>query len=401
MAIGNASISGRLSRRQALRAGVVAASAGAFWAATARVSAAPSRFAEVGVSGDRSFNLIPAANYSAGKLDRPVGPGIFALEDLGVGKDLQAAMDKVVRLAAKPTLTLPNGTFEAPGFRRSSIGQWVSFKIPDNVSLLGSGIGTIIQTAPDSMTADDAARVPPKGSPVTSVNPLYTLGWGHGNGTLIGQFQVRGTPQNGNFFGGMRGSYTQNPVLRDMWFRGIPGYLNSPPGETYAFSLHRADGAKVYRVDCDGRDDDGKRIGAVGMGITSSSNTEYYDCHAHDMAFSHGAVWWQCNGITTYNFRSRYNGTGRADGGGGGTSGAGLNHETCSNTRHYAPILGHNSLTEVRYYSNSGGDTGPHLLDNVQIVDGGELDVVIERNQRTRPDITQSAQARYEDVAWR
>ena len=385
-----------MNRRQALRLAMLAAPLGAAVALSGRASAGSM------AERMREITLIPPASYAmgAGTMPRPTGAGIFALEDLGVGRNLQAALDKVVTLAAKPTLTLPSGVFEAPGFSRSSIGQWVSFKIPDNVSLLGSGIGTVLQTVPNSMTAADAARVPPKGSPVTSVNPLYTLGWGHGNGTLLGQFTVRGTPQNGNFFGGMRGSYTQNPVLRDMWFQAIPGYLNSPPGETYAFSLHRADGARVLRVDCDGRDSTKKRVGAVGMGITASNNTEYIDCTTHDMAFSHGAVWWHCNGIVTRNFSSRYNGTGRVDGGGGGTSGAGLNHETCTNTRHYSPILGNNSLTEIRYYSNSGADTGSHVLDGVSIRDSGPLDIVIERNQRTKPQLTNCPEARYENVNW-
>jgi hypothetical protein len=104
------------------------------------------------------------------------------------------------------------------------------------------------------------------------------------------------------------------------------------------------------------------------------------------MGYSHGFAFWQTTGVTTWNSRSEWNGTGVANGGGGGTAGDGLNHEKTFKAVHYSPRLGNNSLTEIRYYGNAtspnSGNTNGHQLHDLVITDGGKLNIKIENKQR-------------------
>ncbi len=92
---------------------------------------------------------------------------------------------------------------------------------------------------------------------------------------------------------------------------------------------------------------------------------------------------WQSQALTTWNFRSEYNGTS----GNGGTVGGGLNHEKTFDTVHYSPKVGFNSMTDVRYYRTrciapNAGNTDGHQLHNAVVSDGGQLNIWVEDAQR-------------------
>ena len=375
----------QFSRRNVLRLGAASAAAVAGVAlGGAQVSASPLHTAAVAAV-------------------RPTGPGIYAYENLGVrGLNLTAGMAAAMAAARRegrsnPTLTLPNGIFESAGFGQSANNT--TFLVPETLSLIGSGPGTIIRTIPNTMTAAQAATIPTAVKGPT--NPLRVLLIPKGTGIKMSQFTVQGTPQNGKLYQGVFVYRCNNSIFSDIKVMGIPGSFNAPPGETYALQVHNGTGNQFLRVDCDGRDTSGKRVGAVGIAFTDTSNHQLRDCYTHHHAYSHGLVTWQSSGITTWNHRSEYNGST----GNGGWRASGINHEKSRNTIHYGARLGNNTLSEVRYYAQpaSGGDpysgdTGGHQIRDSYTTDGGTLDILLDYKQTTRPAISGGTASRY--VTW-
>lgn len=358
------------------------------------------------------FNLSPEwpKIESSQAMARPVGTGYYAIEDLNVGMDLQQAFDKL-RTGGyapvpdgfnQPCLTLPEGVFEAPAFRwpvdnsglpptdRRYASNFTF--LAEQVGLIGSGKGTIIRTTANSMTEIEYGRIPPEFQPdgsrtaPTELNKFHTIILNKVR-TPSGQFSVHATSQRSGDqgYGGLRIQSSNGGTFSDMWVQGFPGYLNSPPGETYNFAIDNCQNVTCNRLHADGRDVvTGTRRSAIGFGVTNCTNWTAYDCTATNMGFSHGFVWWRCNGVTTYDAVATYNGSNQNNAAQYGKAGWGLNHEQTDNSKHYRPRLGWNTGGDVRYYSNrttTPQTTGPHLLDSVIILDNTQLNVLIEKYQ--------------------
>jgi len=291
--------------------------------------------------------------------------------------DLNAAAAAVAALGGG-TLVAPEGVFECDGFAQYE--GTCGFHLPAGVGLVGAGPGTQLRVRPRSMTAAQRATIP-AASPSRPTNQLNVVTAAGGAGTVFADFAVHGSDQDGALYNGLRLSRIAAPTVRDVLVRGIPGDLNSPPGETFGVNVYRSDGARLTRVEVDGRDDAGRRVGAAGIGTNSVTDVELRDCSAHHLAHSHGLAMWQTERLTSWGFAASDNG-----GPSGGHAAAGLNHERSSRCVHHAPRLGRNTLCEVRYWSDRS-DTGGHELHDLVMVDDGPLDIWLSREQHTAPEL--------------
>ena len=359
-----------------------------------------------------SAPIIPPVTYT-----RPTGTGYYAIEDLGVGLDLRAAFAAVgaqsgtIPGVGGKALTLPIGVFVVDGFSQSS--DYLGVLTPTNVGLIGSGPNTVIQVNPNSITAHQAATWVPPPTPLGTTNQLNVILFPSATVPItIAQFRVQGTSQR---VGGTGTNYTYNglrtnncvgPVLTDLWVKGIPGFLNSPPGETFGINIYRGSGAILTRVETDGRDLDGSiqgiagaKIGAAGIGLNTTSNTSLTDCWTHHTGFSHGLAIYQSPDTTTTRHRAEYCGTGNGSGATGGTVGVGLNCEQSNRSIHHSPTLGFNTLAQMRYYGTTSGsfagDTTGHTIDGLVLSDGGSLTIRIDNAQTSHPTLTTSPTPTY------
>ena len=390
--------SNRMTRRSALRATALAVPVVATAGVSISASAARQPGGAIGASPQVGVGLVDALSYQSGP--RPAGPGHFAIEDLGVGHDLQAALNKVARLAPAPTLTLPSGVFECRGFAQS-LG-YIGFLIPPNVSVIGSGRGTIMRVAANTTTREQIDRWVPPDLPLGPTNSLQVVRVVAGGSPItLANLCIEGTPQTipgtgrAITFHGLNVANCLNPTLSDLYVHGVPGHLNSPPGETFAVSILGGSGASLYNVEVDGRVVGGTRkVGGCGIGVNSTSGVVLYGCSTHDMGYSHGISFWQSSDVTTYGLRSNHNGTGAASGGGGGTSGAGINHEKTRNSRHFAPQLFGNSLAVLRYWASArktsdtrSGDTTGHFVTSAAMPPSGPFTIRIDGEQSSTPTL--------------
>ena len=385
-----------MTRRSALRIAALAVPGLLAAGASISASAAPQSEAGVTKSAPGGVGLVGALSYRSGA--RPTGPALFAIEDLGVGHDLQAALNKVARLAASPTLTLPIGAFECRGFAQSR--GYIGFLVPPNVSLIGSGRGTIVRVAANTVTPEQVERWVPPDRPLGTSNSLQVVRVVAGRSPVtLSNLSIQGTPQTNPgsgraiTFHGLCVARCPSPTLSDLYLRGVPGSLNSPPGETFGVNLLGGSGASLYNVEVDGRVVGGSRkVGGCGIGVNSSSGVMLYACSTHDMGYSHGISFWQSSNVTTYGLRSYNNGTGTANGGGGGSSGAGINHEKTRSSQHFAPQLSGNSLAVLRYWASArktgdgrSGDTTGHTVANAAIPASDRFTIRIDGEQSSTP----------------
>lgn len=351
-----------------------------------------------------------------GTVTRPTGPGYYAIEDLAVGMDFTAAMAKVKTLAAgtRPsdgtshrTLTLP-GTTSSPfviganGFA-AGVAAGFGFLFEESVSVFGSGEGaTIFQVTPDSITqAQVDAKVPAIDSYPNNIG-LRIAVVPNGVNVRLENFGMRGTQQRVGGTGtqgaqwdtyhytGLSLTRHTNLTVENVKVWSIPGYRNSPPGETTAVSVLGGSAYRFVNVEIDGRRSwgDGSKISGAGFGTSSTTNVRYERCYAHHMGFSHGFAFWQTNGITAVDCVSTDNGGGQSASL-GGTAGDGFNFERSRNSLLVRPTVGRNTLCELRYYGrNDGdsydGDTFPHRVENLTLLEGN-LDIRIDKVQRTDP----------------
>ncbi|GGL87365.1 hypothetical protein [Nakamurella endophytica] len=348
--------------------------------------------AGLAVLGAESARAVTGVTTTA--FTRPTGTGIYAYENLGVsGNNLVAAMNAAMSRArsqgiSKPTLTLPAGVFETHGFGQSANN--CGFLVPQNLSIVGSGPSTVLRVAENSLTSAQASV------------PLKLMILPKGSGVLLSQFTLQGLPQRGKIYEGINVYGCSSPVLRDIKVTGVPGNFNSPPGETFGININGGSGAKLYRVEVDGRDGSGKKVGACGIGVNNSSGVELHDCYTHHMGFSHGVSLWQSTGVTTWNHRSEYNGTALNAGGSYGSLGCGINHEKSTNTTHYSVRLGNNTHSELRYYAvpykstdPHSGDTRGHRVSTLTLTDTDGFRVRIDNTQSTLPALSSAPTPHY------
>jgi hypothetical protein len=392
-------------------------------------------------------------------LARPSGPGFYPIETLNVAAtgvmapyDVQAAIEKISGSGypagsnGTKTLTLPEGTFSAPGFQRplpggdGNQGPFLGFLVPAGVSIVGSGQNTILQIEPDSITqsvynyrmlynpvnADAANGKPVGGELIFPDTFLLSIIRFNGGSPKSGQFTVRGTQQRVDgtgklgYYAGISFVNTTNATATDIWVDGIPAFLNGPPGESMSIVGTGGSGLTFTRCHVDGLDKSGtqpdrstipqsaryssdsgagkNRQSGCGFGLNSTTNVKMYDCDAQNMGYSHGVSFYKCTTVETWNFKSINNGTGSVNGGGGGSSGDGINHEDTQNSIHHAPVIGGCSLTDLRYWSDSayGDTTGHYVYDLVKLPgpwspntepDQGHTRIRLDRVQNTPPTL--------------
>lgn len=153
--------------------------------------------------------------------------------------------------------------------------------------LLGSGkTATVFQMRANSST--QAGQVPPQSSFTSGgTNPLYLMRGD--NGVVLSGFTLAGTPQ-GHLYGGLQLYYANGSQVSDVLVKGIPGDDSANPGETFSINLFRAAGAHLDRLEIDGRDANGTKVGASGLGINFGSGAVVTDLYAHDLAYGHGVA---------------------------------------------------------------------------------------------------------------
>lgn len=370
-----------------------------------------------GVLTRKGRSSVGAGPVPAG-FTRPTGPGYYAIEDLGVAltfAGFKSAMTQVKALATgvdskgrtHRTLTLPAMTIEAPGFAESTGHH--AILLAEGVSITGMGPEqTLFEVAQDSITQSQVDG----GYPPMDVYPgtigLAAMVVPNGTGVQLAQLGLRGTRQrvsgtgvpaagyDSYHYNGLHVSRCTAPLLQDVKVWGIPGYRNSPPGETFGINIFRGSGARLIRVECDGRNTAGTAVGAAGIGTNTTTNVYLESSSAHHMGFSHGFAFWETNGVKAVDCVATHNGQvgGAAL---GGVSGDGFNFERSRSTELIRPTVGFNSLCELRYYGrNDGdafdGDTGPHRVEGLKLLEGA-LDIWIDSAgtagsvQTTRPTL--------------
>jgi hypothetical protein len=315
---------------------------------------------------------------------RPTGPGVYYWEDLEpLGH--QGAV-RMVQSLGGGTLSYPSGDFEIAGFGdEGSAGLF----FPPKVVPWGQGSElTRFFLAEDSMTAAQAAKIPTK---KLSSNPLKIIQVhkaGHPSSPVRAHgFSVHGRDQAGAGYSGVVFAY--NPALKveDVVAAGVVGSMNSPPGETAAVGVMECPNHLLTGVRADGRNTEtGERTSAAGISLANSPGGKLRGCGGSYMGHSHGLTAWQSPNGETWDFVATNNGI---PGGGGdqfGHVGTGLNHEQSGNWKHHRPMLGWNTLGDVRLYSNKKNEPRA-LLEDVVKLDGARMVVRLDKKQTTKPTL--------------
>jgi hypothetical protein len=181
----------------------------------------------------------------------------------------------------------------------------------------GQGIvGTTLLMKPHTST---------KTAPSSGTNPLRLLRTNPGTGGKFGGFTLQGTEQ-GHLYGGLLVTGQTSATVTDLLVTGIPGNSGAPPGETFGVATWQCNGVTLTRVEVDGRNTTGVRVGASGLACNSDKNIQWIDCHVHDHEYGMPTCWETVN-FTTRTLRSINNVRG-------------VNHERASGViRHYSPVL--------------------------------------------------------------
>lgn len=314
-------------------------------------------------------------------LPRPAkGNGIYYLEDLRLG--IRDALQHVRKLGGG-ILSCDTGTYEDAGF--GGEGNACMF-VPPGVTLLGRGSAhTFFRVKPHSMTAAERAKIP---TTAPQTNPLKVMQV-HKDGSPLWDvkvegFTVLGTDQGGANYTGILFAYNPRLKVRDVVGKANRGSLNSPPGETGTFSLLQCPDAEFWNSGTDGLDDEtGKKVSGAGFAINSSPRVKLRDCFGIRSGHSHGLAAWNSPDGQTWGFVSTDNGIALGSDTNGHT-GAGLNHEQSGGWVHRGPVLGGNTLADIRHYSNVG-DTKALTVEGLVKRDGKPFTVRLAKNQTSRP----------------
>jgi len=260
--------------------------------------------------------------------------------------------DTIKRLTTQAFLSWPLGQFYDPDFKDGYL-TCINIPVGPCMGIWGSGPGDYTGTSdgtyfgikPGSST--HAKDVPTgKGQP-TQMRVMKT------NGTTgpqsYGQFAVMGTEQ-GHVYHGWTIYQPKGIVdVVDVLVAGWEGNSNIPPGETSGFSA--IDGPSTYnhsftRIDGDGRNTAGQRVGAGALGGQNLNGTVWTDCYAHDSVASQFGFF-QSRNVTLNDCRSERNGTGS-----GNLSGQGFNFEQTDGCVLNRPVI---------VLDRANGNTGAHI----------------------------------------
>lgn len=294
------------------------------------------------LAGLPAQRAVAAATAAPG---RPSGSWYVRYEDLyRSGDSLQAVINKV---SGNRILTLPEGTFTIRDFRN---GYYDGIRIGTDAAagcrgIAGSGRNTVIRVL--SNTATRSLRDGFCGNQITIANKQWAL---------LSNFSLRGGPQNGMIYDGIRVSNCPDARLTWLYLRGgSRGYAQSPPGETFGINVLRSDRVAVFDSEVDGRDDAGTRVAAAPIGWNFGRDARVIRTYAH-----HGVAsmltFYETTNIYTEDYHMFSTSTGS-----GTKSGHGINHEQSQGLiRHIRPKLYVHGI-----YSRAAdrtGTTGHHFM---------------------------------------
>lgn len=246
---------------------------------------------------------------------------------------------------------------------------------PNNIGWMGSGVDkTILRVKPNSYTrkavrpkqAGNGMRIGPNGgsSGTRSARTISDL-------TIIGAPQV-GDDGQPMFTGGYMNYYGQGEVWRNVKIRGLNyGGGNSPSiGETFAVNMFHDIDSKIYNLDVDGRDENGKMVTASPIGFNNSTNSYLEDCYFHHTMFS-GPTWSYAgtpaspsNTVTT--LRTRVEQCANHPNAGPGGRFSGLNHEqVLGKILHTQPDI---TLDQAGLWDSAHISLGTDLADNKEVL---------------------------------
>lgn len=291
---------------------------------------------------------------------RPSGTGYVRWEDLyRSGDSFQGVVNKVTN---NRILTLPAGTFTFRDFRN---GYYDGIRIGDGAAsgcrgIVGSGRNTIIRGLSNTATRDKGSGF--CGTQLTIANKP---------GAVLSNFSLRGGPQNGMTYDGIRVNNCSDAQVSWLYLRGgSRGYAQTPPGETFGINVFRSPRVSVVDTEVDGRDDAGTRVAASPIGWNTTSDARVIRTYVH-----HGVAgmltFWETRNIYTEDFHSYFTGSGS-----GTKSGHGINHEQSSGViRHIRPKLYINGIYSGAPDASSSGSLHMMLVNvwqdvpDVQIID--------------------------------
>ncbi len=159
----------------------------------------------------------------------------------------------------------------------------------------GSGPGkTVFQMRPGS--SQQAGKVPPQSAFASGgVNSLHLF---RADGdTVLSGFELRGSEQ-GHLYNGLLIYQGNGATLSDLLVSGIPGNNSANPGETFSINLFRAANTQASRIEIDGRNANGTRVGASGLGINFGNGTVVDDLLVHDMRYGHALAAYSTSDVT-------------------------------------------------------------------------------------------------------
>lgn len=203
-------------------------------------------------------------------------------------------------------------------------------------------------------SSTQVSKVPLQGSGQPC--PLFVMRLGPSNGTVHSPVHVQGLTINGSNqavdpntgkphgYHGFVDYRSLNSTFVNMTVKGVPGWWNSPPGETFQFSTYYSTSPVMTNLEVDGINLTGDQVGG-GTGNNGSVNIEYDNPYIHD-AFVSGMVSSSAggvggvdvNGYTTRNGRFWHNANHEPKS--GGRNFPGLNHEGVSGfIHHYYPDI--------------------------------------------------------------
>lgn len=311
------------------------------------------RFAAAGVPVLAGLALPVAVAEAA---TRPSGAGYSRYEDLyKSGDTLQSVLNRVT---ANNVLTLPEGQFT---FRDFKSGYYDGIRVGTNCKgIAGSGRNTVISGVANTATRDKGGKI--AGTQLTIANK---------SGAVLTNFTLKGSPQNGLYYGGITVNNCADAVLSNLYLRGgSRGYSQHPPGETFGINVMRSPRVTISDTEIDGRDDGGVRVAASPIGWNNTTDAKLYRVYAH-----HGLCgmtsFYEVTNIYTEDYRCFSTSTGSGD-----MTGSGMNHEQSQGViKHVRPQLAINGMysgTADRTQSN-----GFHMsyantrqdLTNVQVVE--------------------------------
>lgn len=246
----------------------------------------------------------------------PTGAGIIPYTSLANKGNLVATVNGVTPAAQ---VSFQPGTFEFADFTGGA--QDYGFLAWQTATagpkgLRGSGPdATIFQMRAGSSTR--AGDVPPQSTFATGgTNPLYLMR--ADAGTVLSGFTLLGTNQ-GHLYNGLNLYQGTGATVSDVRVRGIPGDNSANPGETFGINLYRNSGTKLERVEVDGRNSAGTKVGASGVGVNFGADNTINDLYVHDLAHSHGVASYTTGNLTLNRVRVE-------------NSYRGLNFERCTGT---------------------------------------------------------------------